>query len=40
MLIMLDLPFLRHHVVDWMNGDDEAGTPETKPSQDKKPKNL
>ena len=28
MLIMLDLPFSRHHVIDWMNDDDE---PKTKP---------
>ena len=26
MLIMLDLPFLRHYVVDWMNDDDGPTT--------------
>ncbi len=36
MLIMLDLPFLRHHVIDWMNKDDDIRPSDAKSAvQDK-----
>ena len=35
MLIMLDLPFLRHKVIHWMNQDDTSA-PENSSSGDKK----